>query len=634
MELVYLWVEKHKNIYKQGFNFSSKFECTFKPSYDDNGHLDNNCILLIKKSKENIGIFPNNINITAIVGENGTGKSGLLEILSNKYSLVDYKSLFFIFFDSEKKLLQLCGAKKDYKGYIELSELKQEEENEFKILVEDKIPLLNNTKTIYFSNLLNEYNLETSLFFDDKHFASTLDISTTHLLNKIKPIEVNYKAINYNSSTGFDKIYRSYRIQQIQMALIAIQNGLVLSFKLPKKLFIKNIDIKNLFKKILENSNFEQLNKVIEIISDANSEDTIFKNYVKMNLIISLLLENKNSNNPIREEISTIVLNLKKGYGLDELYEKVKQELINKTYKFSSDNTEFNATYIDDFFVNSDKLLEQIDNFSSVNNNAYEVELDINNTDFSFLETYEKLIQQSEYFWDINWRGLSSGEEAFLYQFSRFYFLKGNYKDNPSMNLKVDNREAKNLIWLIDEGELTLHPQWQKQYINYLIQFFSKNFTQNIHIILTSHSPFILSDLPKDNVIFLEKYKKDEDINQEEGNCKNNTKNIGIETFGANIHTLLSHGFFMDGGLMGEFAKNKINEIIEILKKEELTEKEIKICQDIISIIGEPVLQNTLKQQLNQKIYLKETELERLEREQKEIQEKIDKLKGNLNETN
>ncbi|MFX4278380.1 hypothetical protein ACOL3G_10940 [Aliarcobacter butzleri] len=631
MELVYLWVEKHKNIYKQGFNFSSKFECTFKPSYDDRGYLNNNCTLLIKKSKENIGIFPNNINITAIVGENGTGKSGLLEILSNKYSLVDYKSLFFLFFDSEKNLLQLCGARKDCKGCIELSELKQEE-NEFKISIIDDMPLFNNTKTIYFSNLLNEYNLETSLFFHNKHFTPISDISTTNLLNNIKPIEVNYKAINYNSSTGFDKIHHSYRIQQIQMALIAIQNGLVLSFKLPKKLFIKNIDIKNLFKKILENSNFEQLNKVIEIISDANSEDTIFKNYVKMNLIISLLLENKNSNNPIREEISTIVLNLKKGYGLDELYEKVKQELINKTYKFSSDNTEFNATYIDDFFVNSDKLLEQIEKFPSISNNAYEVELDINNTDFSFLETYEKLIQQSEYFWDINWRRLSSGEEAFLYQFSRFYFLKGNYKDNPYMNLKVDNGdEAKNLIWLIDEGELTLHPQWQKQYINYLIQFFSKNFTQNIYIILTSHSPFILSDLPKDNVIFLEKYKKDENINQEEGNCKNATKDIELKTFGANIHTLLSDGFFMSDGLMGEFAKSKITEILEYLN-DTRNEVELKTIQEkqiksIIESIGEDFLRNKLLD-----LYYKKFTEDKKEKEKLILKNKIDELQRQYDE--
>ena len=62
--------------------------------------------------------------------------------------------------------------------------------------------------------------------------------------------------------------------------------------------------------------------------------------------------------------------------------------------------------------------------------------------------------------------------------------------------------------------------------------------------------------------------------------------------------------------------------------------KYLKTCEDIISIIGEPVLQNTLKQQFNQKIYSNETELQRLEREQKEIQNKIDKLKENTNERN
>jgi len=29
MELVYLWVEEYKNIYRQGFNFSHRFECEF-----------------------------------------------------------------------------------------------------------------------------------------------------------------------------------------------------------------------------------------------------------------------------------------------------------------------------------------------------------------------------------------------------------------------------------------------------------------------------------------------------------------------------------------------------------------------------------------------------------------------------
>ncbi len=50
----------------------------------------------------------------------------------------------------------------------------------------------------------------------------------------------------------------------------------------------------------------------------------------------------------------------------------------------------------------------------------------------------------------------------------------------------------------IDEGENYLHPNWQKKYINYLYQFLRDNyFSKQIHLIISSHSPFILSDLPK-----------------------------------------------------------------------------------------------------------------------------------------
>jgi hypothetical protein len=55
MKLIYLWIEKYKNIKNQGFNFSHDFECNF----------DEKCN----------SIFPNNINITNIVGVNGSSKS-------------------------------------------------------------------------------------------------------------------------------------------------------------------------------------------------------------------------------------------------------------------------------------------------------------------------------------------------------------------------------------------------------------------------------------------------------------------------------------------------------------------------------------------------------------------------------
>ena len=80
MELVYLWVEDYKNIHKQGFNFSPRFRC----EYDDETKE-----LTIDENDDYIeNFFGDNINVTAIVGKNGSGKSNLL------YSLIEANDVF------------------------------------------------------------------------------------------------------------------------------------------------------------------------------------------------------------------------------------------------------------------------------------------------------------------------------------------------------------------------------------------------------------------------------------------------------------------------------------------------------------------------------------------------------------
>ncbi len=81
MELVYLWVEDYKNIKKQGFNFSPRFKC----EYDDN---TKNLEIIDKEETGEFypkNFFGKNINITAIVGENGSGKSSVCK------SIFDFK---------------------------------------------------------------------------------------------------------------------------------------------------------------------------------------------------------------------------------------------------------------------------------------------------------------------------------------------------------------------------------------------------------------------------------------------------------------------------------------------------------------------------------------------------------------
>ncbi|MFT5660192.1 MAG: hypothetical protein ACI9TV_000833, partial [Sulfurimonas sp.] len=92
MELVYLWVEKYKNIEKQGFNFSPRFECKYDESTNE---------LTINEKKDYVNIFPDNINVTAIVGENGSGKSSLLQLLESKSELNNSNN--FLVYVKERK---------------------------------------------------------------------------------------------------------------------------------------------------------------------------------------------------------------------------------------------------------------------------------------------------------------------------------------------------------------------------------------------------------------------------------------------------------------------------------------------------------------------------------------------------
>ncbi|WP_253262818.1 hypothetical protein [Bacillus cereus] len=68
---------------------------------------------------------------------------------------------------------------------------------------------------------------------------------------------------------------------------------------------------------------------------------------------------------------------------------------------------------------------------------------------------------------------------------------------------------------------------------------------------MTSNSPFIVSDLPKHNSVFIGENAGGNDIIDALVNKK--------QTFAANIHTLLLDSFFIDGELIGDLAKEKIN---------------------------------------------------------------------------
>lgn len=106
---------------------------------------------------------------------------------------------------------------------------------------------------------------------------------------------------------------------------------------------------------------------------------------------------------------------------------------------------------------------------------------------------------------------------------------------------------------------------------------------------MASNSPFITSDLPKSNIIYVKKNLKTRDTEI----FNNETQ---IETFGANIYDLYKNSFFMQGGFIGGFASKNIQNVLDILLdgKPGIEEKELLNVKSIIEIVGEPILRKKI----------------------------------------
>ncbi|WP_033164896.1 AAA family ATPase [Clostridium sp. KNHs205] len=190
---------------------------------------------------------------------------------------------------------------------------------------------------------------------------------------------------------------------------------------------------------------------------------------------------------------------------------------------------------------------------------------------------------------------LASGERALLNFFSWLHLV--TFFKYLSDDVHESLRD--NVLLLIDEIDLYCHPLWQQKILYYLIEELKLQFVgKKVQIIFTTHSPIVLSDMPKGNVIYL---KKEEAVNR----CRIDEKDKHSETFGASIYKLFNDAFFLGKkGQIGEFASLKIQKIIDTIKpvtnKEEgikypqLSEIEVERLEKEIALIGETIIRDKL----------------------------------------
>lgn len=220
---------------------------------------------------------------------------------------------------------------------------------------------------------------------------------------------------------------------------------------------------------------------------------------------------------------------------------------------------------VDEFVLDINEYSKKLENFVSTEEDVDIIEL----LPPPIFRASIKLLDKKET--ESDFEKLSSGEKQLIHSTSSIlYHIK--YIDSVSSD-KDELVGYRNINLLLDEIEMYYHPELQRKYLNYLLRMISKLSLikiEAINICLVTHSPYILSDIPDIYTLRLEEGKPA----PEDG-----------RTFGANIHDLLANDFFMNDGFMGEWAKQKIEEIIRFLNFSKLKVE----YQKIISAERKPV---------------------------------------------
>ncbi len=207
---------------------------------------------------------------------------------------------------------------------------------------------------------------------------------------------------------------------------------------------------------------------------------------------------------------------------------------------------------------------------------------------------------------------LSSGERQQAFSISSALYHLANIESvhNDKNNVRVC---YSNALIIFEEVELYFHPQLQKQLIKNLLDGIKQmhfKHIKSIQIIFVTHSPFILSDIPTENILAL---KKD---------C---TETKELKTFSANIYDILNTSFFMEEGAIGDYAQWIIQFIVKCFEdRQSISPKDLL---ELISLIDEPIYHKVLMQKYYE-IYPNETLLkERI----KELEIELEDLKKQQN---
>ncbi|ELB2048635.1 AAA family ATPase [Vibrio parahaemolyticus] len=563
--LLYVWVDSYKNINRKGLLLSLDY--CIENNNDVVSAKETNFFRLKNNPLKELDLF------SAIVGKNGAGKTHFLNIISNILCTGRFSSevnnSYAIFekitIDGDKKLCML-----------------KSEQNKYNFIsgdVIEEIPI-ESVEVIEYNPLHNKEEFK-------KNFPNCKRISSEYVTKSIDQVEVFDSAKKLSSSKDaliFESL-NSVR-NNSHASFVLRYNDLKKEVKTKKINLTKGsrlqeewmIPFKKYFFDTINNShcNIEMINLCfvylywIELLK--NYEREISENY-KCSLeevslaYMMIALYDPNEGHKLSDSVKSAVNYFGKSDSpnASSLFPRPSFKSLDKAREIWSleeylyTDGEFEAC-LSIPFKKSDELSKLLYDISDISSDK------------------DKYDSRRFLFNRYHLAGLSSGEKQIIH-------FTGQLR-----NLLTENN-GKRVFILIDEVEVAFHPEWQRNLIDILSSLFHSvselvDDFKNPQIIMVTHSPFILSDILNGKALSLD-----------------GSNNSCFNTFGANIHDLLSRSFFMERNI-GESVSKIIMDCAKSIDElsgnvEGFNNERIYNLQFVIENIADPLIKNHLLSKLH-----------------------------------
>ena len=140
-------------------------------------------------------------------------------------------------------------------------------------------------------------------------------------------------------------------------------------------------------------------------------------------------------------------------------------------------------------------------------------------------------------------------------------------------------QNCPNLL-LIDEADLAYHPEWQRTFLFWLLSLLHGFDSTVWHVMIATHSPILISDFPRSNIIRLNNEITDNQTDR-------------LNTFAQNIYAIYQSEMHLNTAV-GEFARQYMQQIINTINEMETkgcdTSKTYEKVERMIKRIGDPML--------------------------------------------